>query len=148
MYKHILVAVDGSDTSQRALREAINFAKDYQAELRLVHVIDETPLVWGESAALGVTETVFEALRQIGQATANKSLAVVHQAGLKAEVILSETCGQRIANIIVEEANRWPADMIVIGSHGRRGVDRLLLGSVAEGVVRLTSRPVLLVRGV
>lgn len=145
MYKHILVAVDGSDTSQLALREAIKLAKDQQAELRLINVIDETPITWGESGALGVTETVFEALRQAGQAIVDKSMALVREAGLKAEAILPETFGQRIANILVEEAKRWPADLIVIGSHGRRGVDRLLLGSVAEGVMRLSTIPVLLI---
>lgn len=71
----------------------------------------------------------------------------VREAGLEAEVILPETFGLRIASIIIEEAKRWPADLIVIGSHSRRGVDRLLLGSVAESVVRLSTKPVLLIRG-
>jgi nucleotide-binding universal stress UspA family protein len=147
MYKHILVAVDGSDTSDLAVREAIKLAKDQQANLRLINVIDQTPITWGDSGAMGVTDMVFEALRQAGQAIADRSMALVREAGLKAEVVLPETLGPRVASIIVEEAKRWPADLIVIGTHGRRGVDRLLLGSVAEGVVRLSSIPVLLIRG-
>lgn len=147
MYKHILVAVDGSNTSELAVREAIKLARDQQADLRLISVIDQTPITWGDSGAMGVTDTVFEALRQAGRAIADQSMALVRKAGLKAEVILPETFGPRIASIIVEEAKRWPADLIVIGSHGRRGVDRLLLGSVTEGVVRLSSIPVLLIHG-
>lgn len=147
MYKHILVAVDGSDAAKLALSEAINLAREQRAELRLIHVIDESLIAWDESGAMGTAVTLLDALRQAGQAIADKALAQVHKAGLKAEAILPETFGQRIASIIVEEAKRWPADLIVIGSHGRRGVDRLLMGSVAEGVVRLSEKPVLLMRG-
>lgn len=147
MYKHILVAVDGSDTAKLALREAIKLAKEQRAKLRLIHVIDESLITWDESGAMGAAETVLDALRKAGQAVADKALAQVRKAGLKAQVVLPETFGERIASVIVEEAKRWSADLIVIGTHGRRGVDRLLLGSVAEGVVRLSAKPVLLIRG-
>jgi nucleotide-binding universal stress UspA family protein len=142
-----LVAVDGSDTAKLALREAIKLAKEQRAELRLIHVIDESMIAWDESGAMGAAETVLDALRKAGQAIADKALAQVRKTSLKVQAVLAETFGERIASIIVEEAKRWPADLIVIGTHGRRGVDRLLLGSVAEGVVRLSAKPVLLIRG-
>lgn len=147
MYQRILVAVDGSDTAKQALREATRLAKDQRAELRLIHVIDETLITWDESGTMGETATLLEALRKAGQTIADKALAQMREAGLKAQVVLPETFGERVASVIAEEARRWPADLIVIGTHGRRGVDRLLLGSVAEGVVRLSAKPVLLVRG-
>jgi nucleotide-binding universal stress UspA family protein len=62
------------------------------------------------------------------------------------ETELLETEGKRVASVIDDDAKRWPADLIVIGTHGRSGISRLLLGSVAEGVVRGASVPVLLVR--
>ena len=147
MYKYILVAVDGSDTAKLALREAIKLAKEQRAELRLIHVIDESLFTWDASDAMVAAETVLDALRKAGQAIVDKALAQVRKAGLKAKVVLPETFGERTASVIVKEAKRWPADLIVIGTHGRRGVDRLLLGSVAEGVVRLSAKPVLLIRG-
>jgi nucleotide-binding universal stress UspA family protein len=147
MYKYILVAVDGSDTAKLALREAIKLAKEQRAELRLIHVIDESLIAWDASDAMVAAETVHNALRKAGQAIVDKALAQVRKADLKAQVVLPETFGERIASVIVKEAKRWPADLIVIGTHGRRGVDRLLLGSVAEGVVRLSAKPVLLIRG-
>lgn len=147
MYKHILVAVDGSDTAKLALREAIKLAKEQRAVLRLIHVIDGSLLAWDESGAMGTAETVLDAIRKAGQAIVDKALAQVRQAGLKAQAVLPETFGERTASVIVEEAKRWSADLIVVGTHGHRGIDRLLLGSVAEGVVRLSAKPVLLIRG-
>jgi nucleotide-binding universal stress UspA family protein len=54
---------------------------------------------------------------------------------------------KHVYDVIEEEVTRWPADVVVIGTHGRRGIRRLLLGSVAEGLTRISSKPILLVRG-
>jgi len=90
-----------------------------------------------------------EALRHSGHAILEKADAVVQAAGLKSETRLLEieTLGHHVADLIADEAVRWPADLIVIGTHGRHGVRRLLLGSVAERVVRIAMTPVLLIRG-
>ena len=61
-------------------------------------------------------------------------------------LITIDTLKKRIPEVIAEDAETWPADLIVIGTHGRRGLARLFLGSVAEGVARVASKPVLLVR--
>jgi len=147
MYKHILVAVDGSDTATLALREAIKLAKGQRAELRLIHVVNATLLGWDESTAMEAAAMLLETLKKEGRTIADRAISQVRKAGLEAQVVLPETFGERVASVIVEEARRWPADLIVLGTHGRRGVDRLLLGSVAEGVVRLSAKPVLLVHG-
>jgi nucleotide-binding universal stress UspA family protein len=153
MYNHILVAVDGSDTSNLALREAIKLAKDQQALLRLVHVVDESPAYLAtDNWTIQDPELIAEvkkALHEAGQNVLATSAAVVREAGIEAEAVLKvvETLGPRIYDAIEEEAVGWPADVIVIGTHGRRGFRRLLLGSVAEGVARIATKPVLLVRG-
>jgi nucleotide-binding universal stress UspA family protein len=153
MYQHILVAVDGSHTADLALRAAIALAKTHQAELRLIHVVDDTvtTLAGGlgaDAVAAGLSaDTVFQALRDAGRAVIDRGLATARQSGLEAQGVLRETIGQRVATVLAQAAAEWPADVVVIGTHGRRGVDRLLLGSVAEGVVRLSTQPVLIVPG-
>jgi nucleotide-binding universal stress UspA family protein len=153
MYNHILVAVDGSDTSNLALREATKLAKDQQALLRLVHVIDESPAYMAiDNSTIQDPELsaeVREALRAAGQDVLSASVAVAREAGVEADTVIKvvEALGPRVYDAIEEEATRWPADLIVIGTHGRRGFRRLLLGSVAEGVARIATKPVLLVRG-
>ncbi len=146
MFKRILVAVDGSTTSDQALQEAIRLAKEQQAQLRVVHVVDLIILSWPE---LGDITAIQEAFRQSGRVVLAKAEAALRAAGVTAEtkLIEAETLGQRVADAIAAEAESWPADLIVIGTHGRRGLDRLLLGSVAEGVTRVASKPVLLIRG-
>ena len=77
------------------------------------------------------------------------SSALVRDAGIEFDTasIVIDVPGQHIYDAIEEEAKRWPADLIVIGTHGRRGFRRLLLDSVAENVTRVASKPVLLIRG-
>jgi nucleotide-binding universal stress UspA family protein len=153
MYKHVLVAVDGSDTSNLALREAIKLAKEQQAKLRLVHVVDESPAYMSiddaTAADPGLIETIRKALRATGEKVLWQCNAVVRESGLEADSTMKivEALGPRIHDAIEEEATQWPADLIVIGTHGRRGFRRLVLGSVAEGLVRISTKPVLLIRG-
>jgi nucleotide-binding universal stress UspA family protein len=147
MYQRILVAVDGSSTSDRALQEAIGLAMEQHAVLRIVHVIDVVPMIVDvEFLDIGAMQ---HALRQSGQQVLGRAREKAQAAGIEAETRLVETDApaQRLANKIAEEAKVWPADLLVIGTHGRRGLDHLLLGSVAEGVARLAPMPVLLIRG-
>ena len=148
MYKHILVAVDGSDTSNLALHEAIKMASDQHAKLRLVHVVDLTP-TYSDLAIPSQVAQYQEALRESGQKILSDCLAVALKSGVQAETQLHiiDDPSQHIYDAIEAEVNRWPADLIVIGTHGRRGIRHLILGSVAEGVIRVATRPVLLVRG-
>ncbi|HTS41247.1 MAG TPA: universal stress protein [Xanthobacteraceae bacterium] len=150
MYKQILVAVDGSETSNLALREAIKLAKDQKAKLRLVHVVDETPAyLMMDAEAPYLVADLQKALQTVGQKVLSTCADVVREAGIEADTTLKTTkaIGLRIYEAIEEEATRWPADLIVIGTHGRRGFRRLMLGSVAEGVTRIATKPVLLIRG-
>ncbi len=146
MFKRILVAVDGSHTAELALQEAIKLAKELQAQLRVVHVVDEVSLSLPEGGDLeGIRETFLKSGRKVLE----KADAEMRNAGMTADtkMLEIETFGHRAADLIATEAEAWPADLIVIGTHGRRGVNRLLLGSVAEGVARVATRPVLMIRG-
>lgn len=145
MYQKILVPVDGSTTSNCALQEAIKLAQHHHAQLELVHVFEDI-LYWVDESYINYAE-LQETIRESSEKIMTEAQALVQQAGLTAETKLLEAKGQRIANVIVAEAEHWQADLIVIGTHGRSGFSRLLLGSVAEGVVRTATMPVLLIRG-
>lgn len=148
MYKHILVAVDGSDTSNLALAEAVNWAKEHKAGLRLIHVVDETPAYMMVESPYPVADYQ-KVLREAGQKVLTTCANKARNAGVAVDTKLAtvESLRQRICDVINEEAANWPADLIVIGTHGRRGFNHLLLGSVAEGVIRLATKPVLIIRG-
>ena len=135
MYNRILVAVDGSDTANLALREAIKLAKDQHSVLRLVHVVDLT-------LAYSTVEAPYVAdYEKVVQAAGEKVIAgcsaSVRAAGIEFDTksIVMEMPNQHIYDAIEEETKQWPADLIVIGTHGRRGFRRLFLGSVAEGLI-------------
>ena len=146
MYQRILVPVDGSDTSELALSEAIKLA-DGKAIFRLVYVIEEIYPLDAEGYAFINYDALREAVKHTGQRVLAQAEKKVRQSGAKVETALLEAGGLRIAGMIDEEAKNWSAELIVLGTHGRSGLSRLLLGSVAEGVVRGTSVPVLLIRG-
>lgn len=147
MFKRILVAVDGSHTSELALQEAIKLAGEVRAQLRIVHVVDNVNL--NLSAEFPNPSEIWDAMIKGGQAILHKAGAAASAAGIAAEsgLIEIDTLGHRIPEMIAADADAWPADLIVIGTHGRRGLSHLLLGSVAEGVVRVATKPVLLIRG-
>lgn len=142
MYQRILVAVDDSDGARRALREALALAKDQQARLRLVHVM-EIPYPY-DGASVDF-EALADARRGPGQALLDEAVALVRREGLEPEVALIGSDGGPVGDAIVAEARRWPADLIVLGAHDRGLLDRLL-GSVAEGVIGESPVPVLLLR--
>ena len=111
---------------------------------RVVHVVDE--LVTDGLIEGVYSEALIEALRAGGRKTLDDCIAVVRQHALEPESELLQTFGHRVAHHIVEQAKDWPADLIVMGTHGRRGIRRLLMGSDAEMVLRTAPVPLLLVR--
>ena len=145
MYSKILVPIDGSPPSAAGLAEAIRLATSLGAALRLVHVLEDFKLVPGAEAIVYLSNTL-DLLRESGTKVLAQAEAQVRASGLTPESALCETMGGRAAPLIVEEAKRWGADLIVIGTHGRRGMQRLIMGSDAEEIVRTTHVPVLLVR--
>lgn len=143
MYQAILIAVDGSAISDRALREGLALARDQRAEVRIVHVVDTVRAVTGDAYV------DFDAYRaaqvQAGREVLDHVTAVAKEAGATAEPRMIEVAGTAPADAILNEAKHWPADLIVIGTHGRGGLMHLLMGSVADGIVRHAEIPVLLI---
>ena len=148
MYERIAVAVDGSEVSTAALSEAIKLAGVTHATLLLLHVCEEMPMVWNiEGMASMPMEDVSQAFAAAGKQLLLKDKARAEDSDIRVETRLVEDYSGRIGAVIGAEAKNWSADLLVVGSHGRKGLDHLLMGSVAESVMRTASMPVLLVRG-
>lgn len=145
MYKRILVPIDGSDTGRRGLQEAVGFAAEQKATLRLLHVTSDFP-VMGEMGGAINLDQYRDGLHQYGLNLLEDAKALAESAGLQVETQLRDLKGGRVADAIVHEAKSMSCDLIVIGTHGRRGFSRVLLGSDAENVLRASPVPVLLVR--
>ncbi len=145
MYRRILVPVDGSAASGRGLGEAIELAGQLGSELLLVHVVDDWPSAAGDIAAVNL-EAGAKRLRDAGAAVLREAEARAQSAGVPVKTALIEELGASVGACIVQRAREWPAELIVCGTHGRRGLNRLIMGSDAENIVRHAPVPVLLVR--
>jgi universal stress protein A len=144
--KKILYATDYSKASARALEEAVKLAKQNHAELLVVHVIEPAPFVAGEEEfGSGEMYVKLEDLaKQEAQASMTKLLARLKKTKVKAQGLLFKGSVQ---DQIVKVAKSKKVDMIVIGTHGRTGLSKLIMGSVAGKVVSSANCPVLTVRG-
>jgi nucleotide-binding universal stress UspA family protein len=145
MYKQILVAVDGSETSSRALAAAIGLARDSGARLQPLYVVD-VPLMSYDVPGYDPSY-VRDALVEEGQHVLADATALMTAAGVNGPSRMVETdlTGDDIAHRILLAAQEFNADVVVMGTHGRRGVQRLVLGSVAEHFLRIATCPVLLI---
>jgi nucleotide-binding universal stress UspA family protein len=146
-YRRILVAVDGSDTATAGLIEATRLARQSGAALHVVHVVDALAHASGFETGSAYAEEVVPHMRAGGQAVLEAAQACAAAQGVATSTRLLEVVGSGPAELIVQEAETADADLIALGTHGRRGLDRVLVGSVAEQVLRLSRVPVLLVRG-
>ncbi len=146
-YRRILVPIDGSATSSRGLDEALKIAKSSAAAVQLVHVVDLFHLAMMPLDGGGYGGGLVTALEKTGRRVLRRAESRARKRGVKAHAVLLESTTGPAADAIVRQAQKWGADMIVLGTHGRRGVRRLVMGSDAEQVLRQASVPVLLVRG-
>jgi len=145
MFKRILVAVDGSPTANRGLKAAIGMAKEQGSILQILHVVDErVPALNPEVGAY--IDDMIHLLREGGKKTLAAAEAQALKQGVQVQATLVETMGMPVSETIARQAKKLRADLIVLGTHGRRGVSRLLMGSDAEGVMRLSAVPVMLIR--
>lgn len=146
MYERILVPIDGSPTSNRGLQEAIDLARLTHARLRLIHVVDELSFALGVDSYGFYAGELMDMLRKDGAEILEQSLATVRAAGLEADTVLYDNLDKTVQQRVTAETQNWPADLIVLGTHGRRGVQRVVFGSGAESILRTAEVPVLLVR--
>lgn len=146
MYKHILVPVDGSPTSNAGLAEAIKLAKLVGAKVRLLHVVDQMPMAISAEGFGVLSVDVLALLKEAGERILAQAKEQARAGGVSAETVLMDNTGGRLSECVAKQVQSWPADLVVIGTHGRRGVGRMLMGSDAEQVVRHATVPVLLYR--
>lgn len=145
MYQRILVPLDGSATSERGLREAIKLASGQQATLFFLHVVDDFRMLV-EMTSVRSYDEMLKGLRQYGLEILAKARHAAELAGVHRESLLREVTNERVAQVIVDQAKQHGCDLIVMGTHGRRGFNRIAMGSEAEQVARTSTVPVLLVR--
>ena len=146
MFKHILLASDGSEASRHAALMAVQLAQAHAASLTAVFVVDPSPdLGLGQTNPLGFQAYMAQAQAHAAQVHADMEALCRSQAPwLNLQLRLAEDVAP--ADGIVQTAQAQGADLIVIGSHGRSGLARLMLGSVANKVVALSLVPVLVTR--
>lgn len=142
MYKRILVPVDGSATSMNGLEKAIRLSRDSKAKLRILHVVDGIAF----SREHSMFTATAEKFRASGRKLIKEVMSRVKKQKIQADSRMVENLTGRAADTIANEAGKWKADVIVMGTHGRRGFNRLMLGSDAERVARTATVPVMLVQ--
>jgi len=145
MYRRILVPMDGSVTAQRGFEEALGLAKAFDASLVLLHVVEFYPVMM-EMATSTTWDRVSESLRDEGRRVLDRAHEAAQSAGIASEARLEDAAAARVCDVIVEQARERHCDLIVMGTHGRRGLEHALIGSDAERVVRMSPVAVLLVR--
>ena len=144
MFKHILVPVDGSETAQKAVEKAAGLARAYGSAVSVIYVIDPYPFTGlGSDFAYGQAEYLSAASAEAKEAT-EAAQAVLSQTGARVSTQVVEA--HTIWRGILETAKTLGADLIVMGSHGRRGLDKVVLGSVAQRVLSHAQLSVLVVR--
>jgi len=145
MYKRILVPYDGSAPSRAGLREAMDLAFDSGATLVVLHVVSELPLLMAGEAHVNYGQ-IAEILMQTGQALAQEAAVVARKDGIPCEMQVIDAGAVPVCDVIVDQIGAQRCDLVVMGTHGRRGLKRLTLGSDAEMVVRRAAVPVLLAK--
>lgn len=146
MYQRILVPIDGSSTSSRGLTEAIQLAKLTGGRLRLVHVIDDLSFALAMDAYASYAGNYLEELRANAAKLLESVRAEAIEAGVEADTVLLDRFNGTVHDQVIAEAEASRIELIVIGTHGRRGVGRWVMGSSAEHILRISPVPVLLVR--
>lgn len=146
MYKRIIVPIDGSPTATKALVAALQLARDAGGRVRLIHVVEELAFVDGYDMYGGQTGELLQVMREAGDKVLDAALEVAQSAGVEADKQLFDRFGERLGEVVANAARDWNADLIVLGTHGRRGIGRVLLGSGAEQIIRLAPTPVLVIR--
>jgi nucleotide-binding universal stress UspA family protein len=145
MVRKILVPLDGSATAQRGFEEALGMAKMFGASVVLLNVAELYPVML-ETASASAWEQIAEGQRRAGRDIVERARSTAVDQGVAADTVVIENPAERVADVVVKVARDKGCDMIVMGTHGRRGFSHLMLGSDAERVLHLSTLPVLVVR--
>lgn len=144
MYQRILCPVDGSATSDCGMAEAIKLAKNQNAKLRFLHVVDTYIPTLDVTLDFNVAYLP-EILHNNGKKLLQTAEDAARAEGVTVDSHMVESIGT-VSQFVVSEAETWPADLIVMGTHGLRGIKRMVMGSDAETIVRTSPVSVLLVK--
>lgn len=145
IYQRILVPIDNSESSKRAIMEAKRFANG-TVRFRFVHVVDLAQFAWWNSSQFIDITLLQQGLKVAGQDILEQAKRLIALPETVVETNLIEVWGGSLAKGILEDATAWQSDLIVMATHGHGALTHLLLGSVTEGVVFESHIPVLLVR--
>ena len=142
-FRKILVPVDGSSTSNKALDYALKLAQEDHSQVRALHAIDELSYL----SSYEYSGELMATARKNGTQVLQNAVLAAQALNVPTDTRLVDLPGQRLGQTVADEAASWGADLVVVGTHGRRGVGRVLLGSGAEQIVRMSPVAVLTVRG-
>jgi nucleotide-binding universal stress UspA family protein len=146
MFKHLLVTLDGSGRSEVVIPHAIDIAKSMDAQITLLRIVDAAASDWSERGAIGkghLETTAGTLMATHAQEYLDRVAAQIRQRGVKVDTMVQEGAA---AKAIISAARDLDADGITMATHSRRGINRLMFGSVTEAVLHEASIPVLLVR--
>ena len=143
-YKHILVPVDGSETSYKAISEAAKFAKGMNSKITVVQVLELDPYIAEGYLTTGQTNPFIERAREYLAKTIADAKQKFLDDGIEVDAILLD--GVSVPDKILEAAENSDIDLIIMGSHGRTGISKLFLGSQTQKVLAHTHIPVLVIR--
>jgi nucleotide-binding universal stress UspA family protein len=149
MYKRIMVAIDDSFATSKVLDSAIESARQHGAILAICHAIDETIFAQRE-AAIMLSSSLGQVTRNLKESAkefVDQAADTARKAGIEVETIIVESEQGHVAEMLADASAKWQADLLVVGTHGRRGVERFFVGSVAEKLVSKANTSLLLVRG-
>ncbi|AWR85341.1 universal stress protein [Meiothermus taiwanensis] len=142
MYKRILMPTDGSNCSQQAIREGLEVAKNMGARVTFLYALENiSSSFWISPESVPYGLELLEDLKRVGSEALSKAAELAQTVGVEAETKLVEA--RPVEAILAEAKNH---DLIVMGTHGRSGLDRFMLGSVTEAVLHRSERPVLVLR--
>jgi len=148
MYKHIMLPYDGSELSHKALSEGIGLAKGENAKITLIYVVSPHHLMIGGGRAVPGLKRLEQEYAENIRAEARSMLDTAQQhvtgAGLACDIVLED--GANAYQCIIDAAQRLHCDLIVMASHGRRGIEGLVVGSQTIKVLTHSTIPVLVVR--
>ena len=147
MYRRILVATDGSTLSKKAVRSGIDMAAATGAELVVLHVVPRYPMSYIEGALTISADEVAQTEKhwhELGQAIVDRVQEAASSEGVKAKSVVDHS--DMIAESILKAAKKHKCDLIVMASHGRKGIKRILLGSETQHVLTHSDLPVLVLR--
>lgn len=149
MYRRILVPLDASRASQLAFRQALDLARSRPVRVRLLNVMEERAMMPAITAypLLGDMTFLLDSLKASRKKLLRDALELAEAQGVEAEPAVRKSGSRHVSDVILDEARKWRADLIAMGTHGRRGLDRLIMGSDAARVLLDANIPVLLVRG-